>query len=215
VVVISRTLSERSQDVKLIQRVAELEQIVLELRSNQAAKLSFGNIVLDGTGATGTLTANSGTVIDNSGLNSLANFRTAQLINASSPNTSSTTYIDVPGSTMSTLTLARNANVLIYFSIGGLTDTIAATGSQFMCQVSYDDGGTSLQNLFVPGNFTTTVTGGSPTYNNSLQFAFFMQFVTLAAGSHTFKLRMQVGNGNGVAKAYLTDWLIGYIVFGD
>jgi hypothetical protein len=192
-----------------VRRIADLEEMVKEMRSNQVAKVTFGDIVLDGTGVTGTLSTSGGTIIDNSGLNSLANFPKGQIINASSPSTSSGTYIDVPGSTMSPFTLGRSTNVLIYFSIDGNSGSFP----DCFCNVQYVDNTTQLQDLFVTGNFTTEVTGGVATYAVDAEFAYFMQFVTLSAGSHTFKLQMKA-DGAG-STAYLTNWLIGYIIFGS
>jgi len=51
---VSGTLSPLSQDIRLVQRVAELEEAIHALRSNQVLKISYGsspkNIVIDGSG---------------------------------------------------------------------------------------------------------------------------------------------------------------------
>jgi len=61
---LASTLVARRQDFKLVERVAHLEEIIQGLRANQNAKISFGNITLDGTGTTGIITVgNSGSII--------------------------------------------------------------------------------------------------------------------------------------------------------
>ena len=44
------TLADREQNIKVIQRIAELEEIVQQMRSNQILKATFGDIIIDGTG---------------------------------------------------------------------------------------------------------------------------------------------------------------------
>lgn len=208
------TLADRRQDTKIVKRLAELEEQLEAIRANQAQKLTFNGLVLDGTGAEGVLKSGDNDIVDATGLNSLINFPKAQLINASSPDTTSTSFIDVTGSTLGTFTLTRNANVLIYFSIGGYNTT--TQGNFLNCQ--YVDNGTTLQALSVTGDFVTDVTQDPVTKNIgvtesvSTEFAFFMQFVQLAAGSHTLKLQFRAAPGG---HAYLEDWLIGYIIFGS
>src|SRR2546430_1355206 len=97
----SETLADISPDFKLVERIATLEEIVQELRTNQSQKLIFNGIILDGTGATGKLSAGGTTIVDPNGLSSLNNFPKGQATNVSSPSTTSTSYIDVSGSTLS------------------------------------------------------------------------------------------------------------------
>ena len=195
-------------------RVATLERTLFEMRSNQAKKLNWAGLVADGTGNSGVISGTDGTLLTVNGINSLNNFSKSQLINASSPSTTSTSYVDVPGSSMATLTLADTTYVLIYFSITGLVN---AFPNSFL-NVQYVDGSTQLQDVFVTGSNSTSVSQDpgtlvvTPTYAVDDEFAFFMQFVQLSAGDHDFKLQMKVTTGGSTG--YLDDWLIGYIVFG-
>lgn len=54
------TLTQNLQETKLVVKLAELEKAINDIRANQAQKLVFVDVILDGTGTHGTLTFGSG-----------------------------------------------------------------------------------------------------------------------------------------------------------
>lgn len=187
--------------------------------NNSGINVTGGNISISN--------ALGSTIVDANGLNSIGNFYSAQVLNASIGTTASTTYVDVTGSNLPDLVLSRPTNAFIYFSIDGHNISFGK-----FCNVQYVDGTTQLQSLFVTGDYVlttlstntvtfpdqggtlrtcvTSVSGANNVYD---EFAYFGQFTTtpLAAGTHSFKLQMKAEGGG---TATLSNWLIGYFILG-
>lgn len=211
------TLSQDQKNFKLINRVATLERMLFELRSNQVKKINWAGLQVDGTGSAGVITGANGPLLGVKGIDSLNNFSHSQLTNFSTQTTTSTSFATVPGATMAPLTLTESAYVLIYLLIGGSSNGIGSAASYLA--VNYRDGVSVLQDLGVFGVWETVTTQDpgtlvvTSTYDHYTQFASFMQFVQLAAGTHTFSLQMAISNSGDTG--YLDDYIMGYIVFGS
>lgn len=98
------SLASRRQHTKIVQRIAELEQTIFEMRSNQVNKITYGNIVIDGTGAQGVITIGNGITItvdsNGNGLITVGN-------------------ITISGTGTITVTDGTNKRVLIGYESGG------------------------------------------------------------------------------------------------
>ena len=144
----------------------------------------------------GTLEANGVIIVDSNGLSSLNNFSTDQLQDITLHTTASTTYVDVPGSSLAPFTLTRSTNFMFSLIIIGTNDTAlnyldvtmndSVDGDLLNALCSYD-GGTAKQ--------STSVFLGK-----------------LSPGTHTLKLKYQAGPGG---TAYLSSYLYNYVKLGD
>lgn len=158
-----------------------------------ALKNSAGSnvITMDNTGMTvtnGTITikdTNNTTILDATGLVSAANFPNGSYEANSTISTTSTSYVDVSGSSL-TFTLVRSTKVLISFSCdvyyGGST-----AGNRYGAQVGVNvDGSLNAYNPSI--SMSWGITGATFSIDNvgTLSFA---KIYTLAAGSHTIKLQ--------------------------
>jgi hypothetical protein len=54
------TVCEKKQEYKIAEKIAELERDLDEMRSNQVSKISFGDILLDGSGNQGIIYIGNG-----------------------------------------------------------------------------------------------------------------------------------------------------------
>ena len=210
------SLASRTQETKIIQRLAELEQTILEMRSNQASKLSFNGITLDGTGSTGILTANSGNVVDGTGLVSTVNFPSVQIFNGSTnQSTSSTSFVDVTGGSIATITTDRTVRVLIYLMGYGYNDGLISSDlNDQMEMIMYDSfSNGSVANVEITGAAVTNVTGGGTTFTMTVgdQMVYQLAVLSVASGSHSYKLQYQAINGG---TAHLHAFLGGFILLG-
>jgi len=173
--------------------------------------------VLDGTGATGTLTTTSGTVINNAGLVSATSFPNSN-ITGNGGSTTSTSQVDVPGSTMNPFaTTAATTNVLFLVDANGYNANYPVDGSTMQVYV-IDSVNGNIINFPVVGNSRLTaiaqnssevITGWST--NSSSQLVSFPVVIPLSAGSHTLKLQYKV---NGTGTASLPFFYLAYIVLG-
>ena len=210
------SLASRTQEAKIIQRISELEQTILEMRSNQAAKLAFNGITLDGTGATGILTANSGNVVDGTGLVSTVNFPSVQIFNgAASQSTSSTSLVDVTGGSIGNIITDRTIRVIVYLMGYGYNDSLISSDLSDQMEMAFVDSSdaSTIANVQIPGAAVTNVTGGGTSFTMTVgdQMVYQMAVVDVLAGSHSYKLQVKAINGG---TAYLHAYLGGFIVLG-
>ncbi len=196
-------LNMTSQDTAIVSKVKELEsRLGIMERSNQVNRISSGGI----------------NVIDSTGLVSTSNFTFGQSFNGSAGlSTSSTTMIDVSGSSLSAFTTTRTQNILFWLmGYGYNSDNINSNGSNTMEVSLYDNiYGGSVANVLVPGSCTTKVEIVGITTNYTMSTSDLMisrtALVTLGAGTHNLKLQYKALNGG---TAYLNSWLIGYLLLG-
>jgi hypothetical protein len=163
--------------------------------------------------------ANGVTVIDSDGLNSLENFVQAQLFNgAAGLSTSSTSFVDVPGSSFAPLVLTRTTNILVYLMGYGYNDEAISSdlGDNMEVQIYDSYSGGSRANVITPGECTTHLWvdgGGFLNWNDCYadDMVYQMAIVEFEPGTHNLKTRFKAsGGGNAVLDA----WLAGYIILG-
>ena len=162
---------------------------------------------------------NGTTIIDPTGLNSLSNFKRAQVFNgAAGLSTASTSFVDVSGSSLSALTLTRTTNVLVYLMGYGFNDAVISNNLNSNLELQlYDSSiGNSRANVIIFGSTATDlwVDGGgflnwSEAVGNELVFN--LGVLEFEAGTHNLKLQYKA---NGSGTAHLNAWIIGYIVLG-
>jgi hypothetical protein len=200
----------------LIQRLAQLEETVAEMRSNQVQKLSFAGLTIDGTGDNGVITAGSGNVADATGLVSTTNFKVHQGGSSTQVTTSSTTPVVLQ--TLTALTLTRDT--IIYFfcnATGYNTDAIDANGAHYMDFDLYiREASSEVASVGVWGTCTTHITVVSGTITGITQnvtdaWVAENGFARLSAGTYTMDIRYySVGGGTSVLDAYNA----GYVIYG-
>lgn len=202
----------------VIQRIAELEQDIQELRSNQAQKLSFAGITLDGTGEAGTLTSGAGTIIDATGLVSATNFQRSQLFNGIADlSTNSTSYVTVPGSALTSLTFDREVHVMVYLMSYGYNDSaITSNLDDYSELILYDSflNGSVVNTLFYGATATNVTVSDSITNYNQITGdidAYELGVVVMEPGTHNLELQYRSVNGG---TTHLDAWLGGYMVLG-
>ncbi len=135
--------------------------------------VSDGSIVINDTG--GTL------VVDSSGIKSTTQFPNGGITVGSISNTSSTSFVDVPGASI-TFSLSRTANILVIFDIVGLHLSNSGAGGNCYTILNVD-GTAQAKTLETPGRMAPDA---STVYG---QTAGASSILTLGAGSHTLKLQ--------------------------
>jgi hypothetical protein len=165
------------------------------------------------------IAASSGAIILNqSGLVSSINFPRNQ-ITGGPTTTTSTSYVDVPGSSMNPFTTtAASTSALITVITGGYNVNWASDGSTILVQVVDSVNGNIISYPIV-GNWeltdisqdgTQAITGWSTNWTQ--QLVTIPAVIPLNAGTHTLKLQYKV---NGTGTAHLSFFLLGYIILGQ
>jgi hypothetical protein len=160
------------------------------------------------------------TIIDTSGLNSLSNFKQAQAFNgAAGLSTTSTSFVDVAGSSLTSLVFPRTTNVLVYMMSYGLNGNAISSDLSDKLEVRLYDSfiNDSLANTITCGSCATNVVpdgmgGLDITQSVSEEMVYEMAVLQMAAGTHNLKLQYKASGGG---TAYLVAWLAGYIVLGS
>lgn len=200
-----------NQETAHIRKIHELEQRLQNLeRSNQIRRIV---VPTDGE-----ISTNIGTVIDGLGLNSAANFPSDQIINPSTYSTSSTSLVDVPGSTMDSFTLTRETKVLVLVQAQIKNDNFVVNGSfaELVCTDSIAgdlitfDAACKWRLTNISEDSSGFLTGWS--MDTFYEFNVIGAIFTMAAGTHSLKLRYRVdGSGNADIGLYV----ISYIILGS
>jgi hypothetical protein len=189
---------------------------VAEMRSNQVQKLSFAGLTLDGTGAVGTFSAGSGNVADATGLVSTVNFTHAQVTVNPGTSTSSSSFVDVPGSTLSSFTLSRATYVIILMTVLAFNDSAITSGAVDSIEVqALDSIDGAIANVSASGICVTKVTivGSSTSFDQVVtdQWVSNAVIARLSAGTHTLKSQYRaVGGGN----AFVDSINLAYVILG-
>ena len=162
---------------------------------NSGLTINGGKIVINDT--------NNSLVLDATGVKSTTQFINGSIIQGSSQNTTSTSFVDISGTSIS-FTLPRVANVLIVYSTIGLNTGI--NGGNYNCLTGLNvDGSITGGILYTPG---VPINGGVGVQSTSAGASTVMQ---LGAGSHTLKLQLRALNGGTAAVGYAA---ISYAVLG-
>lgn len=158
-------------------------------------------------------------IIDSAGLNSLNNFRSSHVTDIATFETSSTSYVDVTGGSLDTLTLDRNAQVLFIINVIGrnnsINDNEASVG--FSAKARIYDVENDLTKAYVTFKgslgFYYTFSGGGDSWASSVTSTSYSKVIisSVSAGTHNFKLQLQAVDG-GTARLFDAD--IGYVVLG-
>lgn len=205
------TTVERRKDALIVYKISELEKDVEALKVNQTQKLAFGSIILDASGS-GSLTASNGNVIAGGGLVSATNFPQSNVVNNTTYSTTSSSLVDVPGSTLNTfITTAATTYALITVLLAARNTTFYNTGNNIdIAVVDSADGSVfsfsygndwGLVNInFATQSWTTFSTDRIATNSAIVRFN---------PGTHSLKLRYDAnGGGTAIIGFYQFSYLI-------
>lgn len=177
---------------------------------NSGILVTDGNIIVQNTAG--------GTVIDSEGIVSTTSFENTSLFNgAAGLSTTSTSYVDVSGGVVGTIVTTRSLNVSFFLmGLGYNSDFITAQNLRYMELTIYDSFlADDVTNIFINGGATTDVESSGSTTDFYLTMSDQMvsrsSILTLAAGTHSYKLRYRAVTGG---TATLNAYEAGYIILG-
>lgn len=142
-------------------------------------------------------------IIDSTGLISGANFQSDAVTHSGSQTTTSTSYVDVTGMSLS-FTLARESKVLFMATVTGCNQQ-SDLGHSMATVIDLD--GSTIGGMIVTPGFVNLY--GALYQNGSGQV-----IQTVAAGSHTLKLRFKSSNASGTAAINADAKFLGYVILG-
>lgn len=142
-------------------------------------------------------------IIDSTGLISSANFQSDSVTHTGSQTTTSTSYVDVTGMSLS-FTLARESKVLFMATITGCNQQ-SDLGYSMATIIDLD--GSTIGGMIVTPGFVNLY--GALYQNGSGQI-----IQTVSAGSHTLKLKFKSSNASGTAAINTDAKFLGYVVLG-
>lgn len=159
-------------------------------------------------------------IVDSEGLNSLNNFRSDTLFDPTNRTTSSTTYEDVPGATLTSFTLTRDARILTYVRASGYHTGYDDNGLNYYLKFRMIDmfDGTASDGVDITGSWALqdiNINFGASSWTwsshvQSIETTSISNDIYLA-GTHQFKAQFRVfGGGTG----NLTEFQIGYVILG-
>ncbi len=192
---------------------------------NFIIKDSLGSTIVQGNNQG--LTINSGSItinnaegqlsFDSAGVVSSANFPADNVESAGTHETTSTTFVDLPGATLDPFVTTRDTKALVAMSAFGY-NIAWLQDSTAMEMIAVDSiNGTMVEfPLTIEFSLTQVVGTGSPFtsfgYGIDYQFASAAVVVDLTAGTHTMKLQYKT-NGSGTASVAL--YQLAYVVLGN
>lgn len=174
--------------------------------NNSGIFVDNGNIVI--TNATG------GTVLDGSGIVSTTSFPSDYVFSNTLGSTTSTSFVAVPGASLTSFVLSRAAKVLIFTSIFGYNKHYYQTGNLLIVQGTDSIDG---QVFSIPLKEATDVVnvnfaGSSFSTRFSDDTASIQVISTLSAGTHILSLNYKVDSGG---TGIIEDYAYGYVVLGN
>ncbi len=193
-----------NQFTELLSTIKDYERRLSNLESfNQTKRIANAN----------------GTIIDETGLVSTNNFIHAQVFNgAAGLSTPSISFVDVAGSSLSSIVLTRSAKVLVYMMSHGYNSNAISSDLTHNMEVRLYDSflNGALANTITFGSTATRLWvdgGGFLNWSSTVanQMVYELAVLTMAAGTHNLKLQYKAVNGG---TAYLNAWLAGYIILG-
>jgi hypothetical protein len=163
--------------------------------NNSGVSVTNGNISIQDSSGT--------TILDATGLVSTANFAADSVTAGTSTNTTSTSYVDIGSSSIS-FTLSRQSRVLVIYSVKLGNSAAGSNGDNTIVCLNVD--GSDDQGPTITGTGTPW-SGGLILTTSAVS-----TIQTLAAGSHTLKLRVKSTDSG--ATAYTQQATITYLVLG-
>jgi len=156
------------------------------------------------------------TVIDEQGIRSTSQFKTAIIQSASPQTTTNTVYTDVSGSSF---IINADRDVNIFFTIFAylkISDPGFQQNGYFVDCILYDSflGGAAIGTLSTPGIPATYITGSpfdTETTRTNAMPCQIQAILGVAAGSHTYKLQFKA-NGGGTAN--INSFVINILILG-
>jgi len=174
-------------------------------------------ILIDSSGITitdGKITirdVNGTTIIDGIGLVSSGSFTFDSVVGTGTQTTTAVDWVDITGLTL-TFTLTRSAQVLFFITVVGYTQGQWDDSSVRTCYVALDIDGSipsGFENIELVG-----ARFGDPSAWLLAEPAGLHYPVTLAAGTHTAKLKFLTSNSGYDAGIYRSDCRLSYLVLG-
>lgn len=141
-------------------------------------------------------------VLDVKGIKSLTQFLNSNATQSSDQSTTSTSFGDVSGTSL-TFTLDRNVNVLVIIDASGYNIANLSGNDNCMATLSVDGSDQSKQ-MTLPGSKS----GGGSLFGNTASLAYLLN---LGSGSHTIKMRFRSVNGGA---AHVVFSSVTYVVLG-
>lgn len=190
------------------------------LNSAGGTVVTVNNTGISVTGGSITVVNSAGsTILDPTGLVSTANFMNDSAFNgAAGLSTNSTSFQDVTGSGIGTITTDRTLRVMVYImGYGYNNNAIQSDGSANVEVQMYDNNlAQGVMNSYVQGVLTTNVTDlgtalqfGENTLDGITTRA---SILDVEAGTHSYKMQYRAMNSG---TAYLSAWALGYIILGS
>lgn len=156
-------------------------------------------------------------VIDATGLNSVNNFVSDTLFDDTNRTTSSTSFEDIPGASMASFTLTRQARVLTYLRAKAYHSDYDTTGDRIVVRMIDTFDNTPTDGVTIAGDHADDVDwdSGTGTINSITNRVSSEEFTSIsndlyAVGTHQFKAQYKVEGGTG----NLFEIQIGYVVLG-
>ncbi len=173
---------------------------------NAGILVEGGNIVVKN--------ADNTTIIDTEGIVSTASFATDILVDNTIRTTTSTSYVDVPGSTMDSFVLSRSTRALVtaYAQAYNIQWVVDQSSAMNLACVDSVDGQLFTFPLFTEWALSS-INGTANTWGVSVDYQLnsLSSYFNLSAGTHTLKLQYKV-NGAGTAEIGL--YTLSYMLLG-
>lgn len=154
-------------------------------------------------------------IVDSEGLNSLNNFPSDTLFDGTNRTTSSTTYTDIPGASLTSFTLVRSTRILTYIRAKIIHDNFNDDGLNYTVYCSLlDTFDNSITDAVRSGGswVVDDINFGATSYSS---YGIAQELVSIsndlyAAGTHQLKAQYKVDGGTGD----LLELQIGYVILG-
>lgn len=156
-----------------------------------------------------------GTVLDGSGIVSSVNFANDQVSDNTTRTTTSTSYVDVPGSSLDPFVVTRTTRAFVLVSAQGQNIQYVIDQSSSMKVACVDSvNGDLLDFPLFTEWVLTSIDGATDSWgmNVDYQFNSLGALIDFTAGTHTLKLQYKV---NGAGTAELGFYALSYILLGS
>jgi hypothetical protein len=214
-----------------LMQVKDSSGAVIVSADNTGILIEGGNIIVKN--------ADNTTIIDTSGIVSTANFASDQIVSSTTNETSGTSYISLPGSTMDTFILDRDIYAFITvltlgYNVGRAYDTSYNMSVKVVDSIDGDlityshNGNWMLSSLDISADQDLDLDidfgAESYSYNDGINVDYnygmdctgeainISAYILLSAGTHTLNIKYKANNGG---TATITSFLLNYGLFGS